>query len=105
MKCPTCLTETTISKKDKRSSNMICDHCGEDIEDLEANRMMGVEFVGDGYQSSGDNWSKFPSWYCLKFFDTYDERIAHDKKYHNIGDLQMGMIPSGGDPDFEVTCN
>lgn len=104
MICKECLTETTISKKDKRSSQMICDHCGADIEDLEANKLMGVVYAGDGYESTGDKYTKFPSWFCLKFFDTYDERIKHDRKYHKVGDPEMGMVPSGMDPDFVVEC-
>ena len=84
---------------------MICNHCGADIEDLEANKSMGVEFVGDGYESTGDNWNKFFSWFCLKKFDSWDKRVEHDKQYHKLGAPQLGMVPSGIDPDFEVTCD
>lgn len=104
MKCPECLTETTISKKDKRSSQMVCDHCGADIEDHEANKLMGVEHVGDGYQSIGDNYTKFPSWFCLKLFETYDERIEHDKRYHKRDDPALGMVPSGISSEIVIRC-
>jgi outer membrane lipoprotein-sorting protein len=83
---------------------MICDHCGADIEDLEANRLMGVKFAGDGYESVGERYLQYPSWFCLKFFKTYNQRIEHDRKFHKRGDPQMGMVPSGISADFDIKC-
>lgn len=116
MQCKYCSAITTISRKNKRSSEMMCDACEMPIDDLIANEVMGVEFaelyssagvslIDTGYVTRGNKYEKFPSWFCLKFFDTYDQRVEHDRKYHVKGvDPQLGMVPSGFDPMFKVEC-
>ena len=103
MNCPRC-KGTKFGRKDgKRSHSLICAKCGRDVIDEDANEALGVkkvlyEWNGEqmsSYEGIGENWKMFPSWYCLKFFDTYEERIAHDKEYHKMGDKMLGMIPSG----------
>lgn len=79
-----------------RSTEMRCSKCKFLVGEKEELRILGVERHGDeGYINTGDKWMKYPSWYCLKFFDTYDQRIRHDKRYHKKGDFMAGCVPSG----------
>ena len=104
MDCPRCHKDKGSERVEGKSSLFKCAGCKYVFIDNEAEVALGVRKVeitdslGNkifAYEGVGDNWKRFPSWYCLKFFDTYDLRISHDRKYHKIGDKMLGMIPSG----------
>jgi len=108
MKCPRCHKEVPLTK----DSTIICSRCkrefiNEDID--EAFGVKRVETIKSGvevvaFETTGDTCLKFPSWYCLRFFDTYEEKEEHDKKYHKVGDFMVGCIPSGLPNDFKTEC-
>lgn len=112
MNCKKCNKPASAERVSGRSSEMRCVYCKNIFTNEEANELLGVKEnreVIDGqliktYENVGDKFDKFPSWYCLKFFDTYEERNEHDKKYHKVGDFMMGCIPSGFDANMEVKC-
>lgn len=113
MNCPRCHKVIEIPEEDKEKERVKCQKCGRDAINEDAIEAAGVRKVDvtlqDGsivpsYESMGDMWKRFPSWYCLKFFDTLQERVDHDHKHHKIGDRMLGMIPSGQFTE-EASCN
>lgn len=98
-KCPRCHEENTMTVVRKDGGKLKCEKCNYLCTDDETDVLFGlVKVVESGmasYENMGNNWEKFPSWYCLKFFDSYDERVAHDKKYHQNDTFQLGMVPVG----------
>ena len=109
MKCPRCHKEVPL----ENTTMITCPKCkrefiNEDID--EAFGVRRVDTIKDGievasYETTGDKFEKFPSWYCLKFFDTYEEREEHDKKHHKTRDFMVGCIPSGSPEDFKPECD
>lgn len=111
MNCPRCHTGTGGAKA--VDSKIKCSKCSFEMIDEDADEAYGVRRVDTvdnhgtpiiAYENTGDGWKRFPSWYCLKFFDTLQQRLDHDHKYHKIGDTMAGMIPSGY-VTFEPSCN
>jgi len=108
MDCPRCHKEVPLEK----TSKIICPRCKREFinEDIDVafgvKRMVvvkgGVEVTA--YELIGDACFKFPSWYCLKFFESYDKMEEHNKKYHKLGDFMIGCIPSGFPEGMKTEC-
>jgi len=108
MNCPRCHKEVPLEK----ASTITCPRCkrefiNEDIDEAFGVKRVettkgGVEIVA--FETTGDRCEKFPSWYCLKFFDTAEELESHDKKYHKTGDFMVGSIPSGFPDNYKTEC-
>ena len=94
------------------SSEMICADCKYVYTNEESERALGIKRVVeiingekvDSYENIGDKFSLFPSWYCLKFFKTGEQRRKHDALYHKVGDPMIGMTQSGMPVEFVATC-
>ena len=84
-----------LERVNGRSTAMRCTKCKVIVPEKMANKILGIEQTDEGYQTTGDNWKFFYSWYCLKKFPSFEERVKHDKKYHKIGDFMLGCVPSG----------
>lgn len=114
MNCPKCERPATMARPKGHDANMICAYndCNYEYKNEESEKALGIirvkmEVDGvmmDTYENLADKCHLFPSWYCLKFFNTYEERIAHDGKYHKIGDPQLGMVNSGHSIPFKPIC-
>ena len=109
LKCK--VSGTLIVQREREGGKLECTNpdCKYIYTDDETNKAFGLIHIGDqakpSFENGGENWKKFPSWYCLKLFDTYEERVAHDKKWHKDGEIQLGMFPVGFTPDgTTITC-
>lgn len=108
MNCPRCHKEVPLQNE----TMITCPKCKREFINEDIDEAFGVKRVDTikggvevmAYETVGDKCLKFPSWYCLKYFDTYEEKNEHDKKYHKIGDFMVGCIPSGFPEGFKSKC-
>lgn len=107
--CPRCHVVDTLIVERKSAGKLRCEKCDYLCTDDETDILFGLKKITCdnkvSYESIGEDWQKFPSWYCLKFFDSFEGRVAHDKKYHKEGEFQLGMLPSGFTTDKKRTCD
>ena len=108
MNCPRCHKEVPL----QNVTMIICPKCKREFINEDIDEAFGVKRVDTikggiemtAYETVGDKCLKFPSWYCLKYFDTLEEKDEHDKKYHKVGDFMVGCIPSGFPEGFKREC-
>lgn len=107
--CPRCHEENTMTSVRKDGGKLKCEKCSYLCTDDETDVLFGlvkvVHETKTSYENMGNNWEKYPSWYCLKFFNSYDERVAHDKKYHENDTVQLGMFPVGFSTEQPSKCD
>lgn len=110
MNCPRC--HKTVELKKDMTSMVKCPRCNREFINEEIDEAFGVKRVDAikggveviSFETIGDMCEKYPSWYCLRYFDTCEEKEEHDKKYHKIGDFMVGCIPSGFPDGYKREC-
>ena len=110
MNCPSCDQKACMARPKAHELRMICantlpdgKHCNYAYTDEEAEETLGIKKVPawidnewrDSFENTDNVWELFPSPYCLKYFETYEHRVEHDKKYHKVGDPMATCIPNG----------